>query len=225
MKDGRRHWLENALLDAARWLLPATRRDWADAMHAEAHYVSPDKRLRWALGCVWTAIKLRFNPMNTGDYRVSRGVMLVEAVGAFGPLTLAWFEITFGASGIVRLTSEVIGEYFLTYPGGSYILVMMFVNGVIGLLGPIGLFLGLRYVITGRGIESRPLGWTLAAASVVVNLVGTIAASFWGPSDFHVPLTFTFLFALLPAAVFLHLMWLGTFGAKGVYLSPGNRIV
>lgn len=42
--------------------------------------------------------------MNTGDYRVSRGVMLVEATGAFGPLTLAWFEIVFGASGIVRLT-------------------------------------------------------------------------------------------------------------------------
>ncbi len=191
----------------ARWLLPPERRDWADAMRAEADYVSQGERLCWALGCVWTALKLRFDPMNTGDYRVSRGVMLVEAIGAFGPLTLAWFEIVFGASGLVRLSGAIIDKYFLAYPGGSYILVMMFVNGVVGWLGPIGLFLGLRYVLTGRGIEGRTLGWVLTGVPVAANLLGTVAAKFWGPPDFHVPLTFTFLFAWLPAAVILHLMW------------------
>jgi hypothetical protein len=145
--------------------------------------------------------------MNTGNYRVSRGVMLVEAIGAFGPLTLASWEFVFGASGIVRLNREIIDKYFLSFPGGSYILVMMFVSSVTSLLGPIGLFFGLRYVFTGRGIETKALGWTLVAVPVVVNLLGTIAGWYWGPKDFQVPLTFSFLFAWLPAAVMLHLMW------------------
>jgi hypothetical protein len=45
----------------------------------------------------------------------------------------------------------------------------LLINSVIGLLGPAGLLLGLRYVLTGRGIESRILGWTLAAIPVVAN--------------------------------------------------------
>jgi hypothetical protein len=208
MRFRRPYRLTDALFDAARRLLPPERRDWAEAMRAEADYVSQDKRLRWALGCVWTAIKQRFDPMKTGDYRVSRGVMLVEAIGSFGPLSLGWFEIVFGGSGIVRLTDKIVDKYFLADPGGRYMVVMMFVNGVIGLLGPIGLLLGLRYALTGRGIESRVVGWTMTAAPVVVNLIGTIAGRFWGPSDFHVPLTFTFLFAWLPAAVILHLTYL-----------------
>ncbi|MCC7463832.1 MAG: hypothetical protein IT480_15395, partial [Gammaproteobacteria bacterium] len=100
--------------------------------------------------------------MNTGNCRVARWVMLIEAIGVFGPLTRAWYEITFGASGIVRLSGAIIDRKFPNYPGGSYILVMMLLNGVIGVAGPVGLFLGLRYVLMGRGIESRALGWTLA---------------------------------------------------------------
>jgi hypothetical protein len=216
MRSRRPYRLTDVLFDAVRQLLPPERRNWAQAMRAEADYVSQDERLRWALGCVWTAIKQRFAPMHTGDYRVSRWVMLVEAIGSFGPLTLGWFEIVFGRSGVVRLTGEIVDKNFMTYPGGRFILVMMFVNSVTGLLGPVGLLIGLRYVLTGRGIESRMLGWTMAAVPVVVNLIGTIAGRFWGPPDFQVPLTFIFLFAWLPAAVILHLMWL----ARPVQISP-----
>jgi hypothetical protein len=134
--------------------------------------------------------------------------MLIEAMGAFGPLALGWFEIVFGASGIVRLSGDIITKRFLAYPGGSFILAMMFVSGVIGMLGPVGLFLGARYVFTGRAIENRALGWTLAIVPVMANLVGTMAARVWGPPDFHMPFTFAFLFAWLPAVVMLHLMWL-----------------
>lgn len=208
MRARHSHKLTDALLGIARRLLPPERRAWGDAMSAEADHIPGDNRLLWAFGCIWAAMKLRFDPMNTGDYRVSRGVMLVEALGAFGPLTLAWFVIVFGPFGVARLSGEIIDKYFRSSPGGDYILVMMFVNSVVGVLGPIGLFLGLRYVLTGRGIESRALGWTLAAAPVLANLVGTIASKFWGPADFHVGLAFTFLFAWLPALVILHLMWL-----------------
>jgi hypothetical protein len=209
MRIPRHDRLADALLEVARRLLRPDYRHWADAMRAEAGYVAREERVRWALGCLWTAIRMRFNPMKTGDYRVSRGTMLVEAIGAFVPLILAWFEIVFGPSGIVRLTREVIDRFFLTYPGGSYILVMMFVNGVIGLLGPVGLFLGLRYAFTGRGINSRSLGWTLAAVPVLANILGMMAGRVWGPLHFQDgQLTFAFLFAWLPAAVILHLTWI-----------------
>lgn len=204
------HRLTNVLLDAARRLLPPERREWAQAMRAEVDNVPQAERLRWAFGCFLAAIKQRLAPMDTGGYRVSRGVMLVEAIGSFGPLALGWFEIVFRRPlGLVHLTAEIVAKDFLADPGGRYILGELLVNSVVGLLGPAGLFLGSRYVLTGRGIESRTLGWTMAAIPVVANLVGTIAGKLWGPPDFNVLLTFTFLFAWLPALVLLHLTWLG----------------
>ena len=136
--------------------------------------------------------------------------MLVEAIGSFGPLSLGWFEILFTRPlGLFHLTSDIVSKDFIAEPGGRYILGELLINSVIGLLGPAGLLLGLRYVLTGRGIESRILGWTMAAIPVVANLVGTIAGKLWGPPDFSVLLTFTFLFAWLPALAILHLTWLG----------------
>ena len=171
MKIRRRYRFANLLLDAARRLLPWERRDWTAAMRAEADHVPEDELLRWALGCFLAAIKQRFAPMPTGGHRV------------------------LGGSGLVRLTDSIIERNFRAVPGGSYILVEMFVNSVIGLPGPAGLFLGLRYVFTGRGLQKRIIGWTMAGILVVANLVGTIAGKFWGPPDFHAPMTFTFLFA------------------------------
>ena len=208
MRPHKQSWFVRALLDTMLRVAPPERRDWANAMRAEADYVAGAERLRWAFGCCWTVIKLRFSSVNTGNYRVSRWVMLVEAVGGFGPLALGWYEIMFGGSGIVRLTGEIIEKYFLPYPGGSYILVMMLVSGVTGLVGPIGLFFGLRYMFIGRGIENRKVGWTLFGAPLIANILGTIAGHFWGPPDFHVPLTLSFLLAWLPAAIALHLMWI-----------------
>ena len=95
--------------------------------------------------------------MHTGSFRVSRWIMLVETLGCFGTALLAWFEFTFGPSGVVRLNSEVIEKYFLVTPGGGYILGLMIGFAVTGLVAPIGIFLGLRYVLKGRALENRRL--------------------------------------------------------------------
>ncbi len=76
------------LFGLARKLMPPGRAEWLDAMRAESDQLHGAERTRWALGSLITAIKQRFTPMNTGDYRVSRWVMFVETIGAFGPLTL-----------------------------------------------------------------------------------------------------------------------------------------
>jgi hypothetical protein len=48
--------------------------------------------------------------------------MLVEALGSFGPLALAWFEIVFSRPlGLFHLTDEIVAKYFLADPGGRYI--------------------------------------------------------------------------------------------------------
>jgi hypothetical protein len=203
-------WLARALFGAAQGLMPRGRGEWARAMRAEAHHVSEDERLQWALGCFWTAIKLRFDPMNTGDFRVSRWVMFVEVVGGFGPLALAWWEVTFGASGVIRLNGEIVQKYFLSYPGGAYMLVMMFVGSLAGLVGVTGLLLGLRYVATGRALVNRAFGWTLITILVAAHVFGLIVGVVAGPPDFDVN-AFTFWFytvmlTLVPVAVVYHLM-------------------
>lgn len=205
--------LATVLLGLARRLMPPGRENWFDAMRAESHYLDGAERLRWAFGCFITAIKQRFAPMDTGSFRVSRWVMLVETLGAFGPLTLVFWEITFGGSGLVRMSPAIVEKYFLHYPGGTYILAMQIVGAVVGLLGPIGLFLGLRFAITGLGLRNRTLALTFIGLPIVAHVLGTIAGFVVGPADFGFSLfgfwLYTVMLTAVPAAVFWHLAILG----------------
>jgi hypothetical protein len=188
--------------------MPARRREWAKAMHAEAHYLPGGAATRWAFGCLIAAIKARFAPMHTGSFRVSRWIMLVETLGCFGTALLAWFEFTFGPSGVVRLNSEVIEKYFLVTPGGGYILGLMIGFAVTGLVAPIGIFLGLRYVLKGRALENRRLGWALIAAPVLQSLAGSFGFLWVGTDGWGTGLELFVLCTLLPVVAILHLMYL-----------------
>jgi hypothetical protein len=196
----------------ARWasvlalrIMPAHRRPWAEAMLAESSYLPTGAALRWSLGCLLAACKERFSPMDTGDLRISRWVMFVETLGCFGFLTLGWFEITFGASGVVRHTADIVATYYLPYPGGRFIFTMLLLGAIVGMAGPIGVFLGLRYVMAGRALASRALGYALIAGLVAYALAGTLGY-FVGPPDFRGDAGFTLLFVLLPVACIAHLM-------------------
>jgi hypothetical protein len=205
--------LATVLLDLARRLMPPGRENWFDAMRAESHYLDGAERRRWAVGCFITAIKQRFAPMDTGSFRVSRWVMLVETLGAFGPLTLAWWEITFGGSGLVRMSPAIVEKVFLSWIGGAYIFAMQVVGGVVALLGPIGLFLGLRFVLTGAGLRHRALALTLMGVPIVTHVLGTIAGFVVGPADFAFSLSgfwlYTVMLTVVPVAVIWHLAILG----------------
>ncbi len=99
-------------------LTPRAQREWAAAMRSELSYLPASARLRWAFGTLIAAIKLRSFPMQTGTFRINRWIMLVEVLGCFGPALLAWWEFTFGPSGVVRLNAEVIDKYFHEYAWG-----------------------------------------------------------------------------------------------------------
>jgi hypothetical protein len=211
--SARRSWLVRALSGAALRAMPVERRVWAQAMCAEADHVCDDERLSWAFGCLWAAIKLRFDPMNTGDYRVSRWVMLVETIGGFGPLCLGWYLLVFVAPAVIRFNGASVENFVTAVPGGGYIVAMTIVASVVGLLGPIGMLLGLRYVFTGRALQNRGFGWTLIVVAVAAHVFGLIAGVIAGPPDFEFN-SFTFWFytvmlTAVPVAVIWHLMALG----------------
>jgi hypothetical protein len=208
--SARHSWLARTLFGAALRLMPRERRDWAHAMRAEAPHVSEDERLHWALGCFWTAIRLRFDPMNTGDLRVSRWVMLVESLGAFGPLCLGWYTLVFISPGLLHLNGAMIDGFVRSVAGGGFIIAMTIVGGVVGLVGPVGIFLGLRYVLTGRALENRALGWTLIVIPVSAHLFGMVAGVIAGPPDFEYNAFafwfYTVMMTFVPVAVIYHLM-------------------
>jgi hypothetical protein len=202
------NWLASLCMQFAAWLMRHERGDWARAMCAEFQCVSTLDRPAWAFGCLVAAIKQRLVPMDTGNLRISRWVMLVETLGCFGYLTLGWYAITFGSFGLLRFDSETIEKVFFGYPGGPYLFWVMVVSTATGLVGPIGLFLGLRYVWQGRALANRILGWSMIGVTLGVNVIGTIAGYLVGPKDFQVMPGLTLLMALLPVAGILHLMYL-----------------
>lgn len=215
--------LAGALLRISRRLMPAHRRAWTDAMRAETHYLSDGVATRWAFGCLIAAIKARFAPMHTGNFHVSRWIMLVETLGCFGTALLAWFEFTFGPSGVVHLNAEVVGRYFLPTPGGGYIVALMIGFAVTGLVAPIGIYLGLRYVLSGRALDNRRLGWALIAAPVLQSLAGAVGFLWMGTDGWGTGLTLFVLCTLLPVLGILHLMYLAKPAAPvmGAGLAPG----
>jgi len=210
-------WFADILLRLANRMVPPERGEWSRAMRAESAYLPESVRVRWALGCLVAAIKLRFTPMPTETPRISRWVMFIEAVGAFVPLAVGWWEVTFGGSGVVRLTSKNI-HYYVDYPGGTYLLTMQILAAVVALVGPIGLFLGLRYVFFGRGLANRVFGWVLVGGMWTYAFFGTIAGYLFGPDEWKFLWDQMLAFNLLPAAVVLHLMYLG----KPAAPTPGD---
>jgi hypothetical protein len=201
-------WPASLLLGCACRLMPAERGEWARAMRAESHHLPRDAAFSWAAGCLIAAVKQRFSPMDTGNFRINRRVMLIEILGCFGPATLAWWEFTFGASGAVRLNSEIIDKVFFSVPGGAGVFALWIGLGVAGLVGLAGLFLGLRYVISGRPLRSRLLGFSLITLLVLYSVAATIGLSWAGAQDFALRADMFLLMTLLPAAGIAHLMYL-----------------
>jgi hypothetical protein len=145
--------------------------------------------------------------LNTGNFRISRWVMLVETLGCFGFLALAWFDISFGGLGLLRHDWDSVTRNYLPYPGGTFILSILVLGCVVGLVGPVGLFLGFRYVLNGRGLSSRWLTIALLVAPLLFAVAAT-AGYFVGPPDWHGNVALGVMCVLLPVIGIAHLAWL-----------------
>lgn len=190
----------------ARWLLPPGRRGWGDAMRAEVDYLSGRDALRWASGCLYAALQERLN-MNTGDFRISRWAMLVETVGCFAPMSLAWYEISFGMPGLFRQDWAELSKIYAGMAGGTFVIWFTVLGAIVGWVGLAGLALGLRYFVTGKGLRSPIAGCGLIVAPLLYMLAD-VAGLFIGPSDWRLDSAMLLLFVVLPIAGIAHLMWL-----------------
>ena len=86
---------------------------------------------------------------------------------------------------------------------------MLYGYAVCSLVGPVGLFLGLRYALLRRGLRNHVLGYGLIAAAIAMSLSGALN-NFWvGKGDLWERIPLVMMFTILPAAGILHLMYLG----------------
>jgi len=200
-------WPAAALLRLACGLMPQDRREWSEAMKAELHHLPRAAASGWAAGCLIAALRQRFTPMHTGSFRINRWVFLLETLGFFGPATLAWWEFTFGPSGAAYFGSKMFAMHFQNLPVEvQYTLALHAGHALTGLVAPIGLFLGLRYVFLNRALDNRAFGYALIGALVLQTTAGII-----GVLGHGVPPLLPGLFLLLiglPIAGVAHLMYL-----------------
>jgi hypothetical protein len=200
-------WHASMLLKLACRLMPRERREWAAAMKAEIHYLPRGVVSSWAAGCLVTALKQRFAPMHTGNFRINRWVFLLETLGCFGPATLAWWEFTFGPSGAAYFSGKMFAMHFENVPPAfQYATGLHLGHALTGVVAPIGLFLGLRYVIRDRALDHRALGYGLIAAPVLQTIAGLVGVVGFGVQPL-LPGIFLLLI-VLPIAGFAHLMYL-----------------
>lgn len=201
-------WSVSMLLGLASRLMPPERREWAEAMKAEMHYLPTGSAFSWAAGCFIAALKQRFTRMHTGNLRITRWVFLVEMLGCFGPATLAWWEFSFGPSGAAYFGNKMFSTTFRDFPlEYQYSLGLHAGHAITGMVAPIGLFLGLRFLMRNRAIVNRVFGYALIAALALQTIAGLIGVLGFGVTPL-LPGLFLLLI-VLPVAGIAHLMYLG----------------
>ncbi len=189
---------------------------WFSAMAAELAYVPERDRFRWALGCLSVAIARRFS-MSRVAKPLTPWVLFLEMMLCFVPLTYAWLDATFGASGVVYLNSEVIDRYFLDTSLNRGVLAMMIAGACIGMIGPIGLALAVRALFSGVGLTHRVVGIVMISAIAIFGLASVVLRFIAGEGAYAATPDFLILIVVLPIVGIAHLMWM----ARG---APGNLV-
>jgi hypothetical protein len=201
-------WLAAALLGLAAWIMPRDRAEWISAMRCEIAHLPAADAIAWAMGCVGSALKESFM-LRTGSLAVSRWVFLFEML-CFIPLTIGWWDAVAGQSGVIRLNGEIVSKYFLDSVQGQFILAMMIASAVVGVIGPVGLMLAGRFIITGRALRAQVPGFLMIGALLITGVAWVVARVTWGDGAYAASFTSMLLLVLLPAAVIWHLMQVGT---------------
>lgn len=193
----------------AAWLERTSRSQWGRAMRAELEHIDGDyEALRWACGCTLAAITLRRTDMDMGTLRVSRFVLALEMALCFVPLTLGWFDIVFGMSGVAWLDMDMV-ELYLSTTTGVAVLTTILAWAVLGLVGPLGLVIAARQIALGRSLPRGLLSSMLVAGPIGVGAV-YLAAGFVTGSEWSIErVGFYVLFVAVPLAGAIHLVYLG----------------
>lgn len=190
------------LLRLALKIMPPNRREWGRAMLYETlHQTSEFQALLWALGCLKTAMLERIRMMKTGTLCVSKTVLALEIVCCFLPVSFM----------LIGLLNELLMLRILD----REILFFAYSTLTFYLIGPIGVVLGLRYLLKGPiriGFFVKTLLSLLA--------IGTVIAPIWfmqftaGNVRFDNAWLVVSLIGVLPALAISHLIYLSKDNSK-----------
>lgn len=200
----------NFLLECVLKIMPENRSVWGQAMKVEIQNQTDDiQALKWALGCLKTSTMERIKTMKTGTLRVSKTVLSLEVVCCFIPVSFVFAQL------IYEILNSISHGGGFTNPNTVEMLIMIFT--AFTLIGPIGIILGLRYLLGGAinlGVILKPILTILAAGIVIVGLIWLMTfedmiemARF---DDWWLAIS---MVALMPALAIFHLL----------YLSQGKR--
>ena len=213
------HAFASALLRVAAWLLPRERADWAQAMRSELDQIdNGGDALEWAAGCLLACAWERLRMMTRGNLTISRWLLAPEMLLCFAPLTLGWIDALTGASGIMHLNMEIIRKDFLGVPEGGLVLTTLITWSIIGVLGPVTLFIALRLLLTGYTVRNSALRFVLIAGPVAIGVLALVCRAWSGDAGAFSPEAvdaFDFwsgilLCSVLPALGAAHLLHFGT---------------
>jgi hypothetical protein len=193
-------------MSLATWLMPDRHSEWSRAMNLELEHIRESERAQWAFGCLIAALRQRFTPVRTDSLRISPWVLLLELTLCFVPITYAWIDTVMGTSGIIHLNSDIISRFFLDSPLNTAVLAMMISGAIVGIAGPIGLFLALRAIATGEGLRRRMPGLVLISTIAAYGIASIALRLIAGPGAYAADLAFFVLVVALPILGIAHLM-------------------
>ena len=182
------HRLAAMLLKHAARISPPARREWVHAMHNElAHLPQGAAALSWALGCALVSYRERVFVMIGSVNNVARWLLSIEMAVCLVPLTWLFIAV------------------FVMTAHGAMPLQFGILASSAALLGPIGLLVGLRTILTSRSPLSRTTAavmvllaaWTVVAYFLQVIRDGAVFSDGW--RDFV-------LIAILPTCAVVHLL-------------------
>ena len=160
--------------------------------------------------------------MVIGDLKISRWVLAPELLLCFVPLAMGWMDVVWGVSGITKLTPEIVERFFLNTPRGTFTLVYMILEAVLGLLSPIVLALGAAFIIFKRPVLTRGQATGLIAVALAISAIlaaRLIVDLFALNSDPNLGgfATAVLMFSILPAVGVAHMYYLG---GKAAQVAP-----
>ena len=183
-------------------LLRKKRADWAQAMRNELDYVPPGwPALRWSIGCLFASFRERATIMQIGTLKTTR----LSRVALTLEMLLCFVQATGG--GLLGLFSSAL--FAGDPPFGAPVAVLLLTTS---LVGPLGLFLGFKFIVLEQRWLSRRMTvvlCTLATWTFVGNTFFVLTVASPGSQ-----LRAFVLLALLPLLGAAHLVYLANAGRR-----------
>jgi len=183
--------IAGVLFRHAEVIMPAHRRDWFRAMHAELEHIEQHHVLRWSIGCVIACYIERLKIMNCQNFAISKWLLAVEALVCFLPVTMLWI--------FTILNLSIVIERHL-----------MAASMLPLIIAPVNLWFALRFVMTRGALRYRVhmFSAVLFALYALLQVTAVQDSERMSLAWFQFDWGLTIMFFIFPALCCWHLAFL-----------------